>query len=77
MTTRNNFSKKFIFSLRYFLLENIKIALSNKETNKQPKYIFFIFIELIFVTIIALEEMNNKIKLKKRLRKKYFKESRI
>ena len=45
MITRNNFSKKFIFSLRYFLLENIKIALSNKETNKQPKYIFFIFIE--------------------------------
>ena len=39
--------------------------------------IFFIFIELIFVTIIALQEMNNEIKLKKILRKKYFKESRI
>ena len=45
MITRNNFSKKFIFSLRYFLLEKIKIALSNEETNKQPKYIFFIFSE--------------------------------
>ena len=39
--------------------------------------IFFIFIELIFVTITALQEMNNEIKLKKILRKKYFKESRI
>ena len=39
--------------------------------------IFFIFIELIFVTIIALQEINNEIKLKKILRKKYFKESRI
>ena len=39
--------------------------------------IFIIFIELIFVTIIALQEMNNEIKLKKILRKKYFKESRI
>ena len=37
----------------------------------------FILIELIFVTIIALQEMNNEIKLKKILRKKYFKESRI
>ena len=45
MITRNNFSKKFIFSLKYFLLEKIKIALSNEETNKQPKYIFFIFSE--------------------------------
>ena len=36
----------------------------------------FIFI-LIFATIIALQEMNNEIKLKKILRKKYFKESRI
>ena len=40
MITRNNFSKKFIFSLRYFLLKKIKIALSNEETNKQPKYTF-------------------------------------
>ena len=39
--------------------------------------IFFILIELIFETIIALQEMNNEIKLKKILRKKYFKESRI
>ena len=39
--------------------------------------LIFIFIELIFVTIIALQEMNNEIKLKKILRKKYFKESRI
>ncbi len=39
--------------------------------------IFFKFIELIFATIIALQEMNNEIKLKKILRKKYFKESRI
>jgi hypothetical protein len=45
MITRNNFSKKFIFSLKYFLLEKIKIALSNEEINKQPKYIFFIFSE--------------------------------
>ena len=37
----------------------------------------FIFIELIFATIIALQEINNEIKLKKILRKKYFKESRI
>ena len=37
--------------------------------------IFFIFIELIFVTIIALQEMNNEIKLKKILRKKRFKEN--
>ena len=37
----------------------------------------FILIELIFITIIALQEMNNEIKLKKILRKKYFKESRI
>ena len=37
----------------------------------------FILIELIFETIIALQEMNNEIKLKKILRKKYFKESRI
>ena len=37
--------------------------------------IFFIFIELIFVTIISLQEMNNEIKLKKKiLREKYFKE---
>ena len=27
--------------------------------------IFFIFIELIFVTIVALQEMNNEIKQKK------------
>ena len=40
MITRNNFSKKFIFSLKYFLLEKIKIALSNEETNKQLKYTF-------------------------------------
>jgi len=39
--------------------------------------LIFILIELIFVTIIALQEMNNEIKLKKILRKKYFKESRI
>ena len=45
MITRNNFSKKCIFSLKYFLLEKIKIALSDKETNKLPKYIFFIFSE--------------------------------
>ena len=45
MITRNNFSKKFIFSLRYFLLEKIKIALIDEKTNKQPKYIFFIFSE--------------------------------
>ena len=38
MITRNNFSKKFIFSLRYFLLEKIKIAPRNKETNRQAKY---------------------------------------
>ena len=36
--------------------------------------LIFILIELIFITIIALQEMNNEIKL---LRKKYFKESRI
>ena len=35
---RNNFSKKFTFSLIYFLLKKIKIALSNEKTNKQPKY---------------------------------------
>ena len=40
MITRNNFSKKFIFSPRYFLLKKIKIALSNEETNKQPNYTF-------------------------------------
>jgi len=45
MITRNNFSKKFIFLLKYFLLEKIKTALSNEETNKLPKYIFFIFSE--------------------------------
>ena len=45
MITRNIFSKKFIFQLRYFLLEKIKIALTNEETNKLPKYIFFIFSE--------------------------------
>ena len=39
--------------------------------------IFFIFIELAFVTIIILQEINNEIKLKKILGKKYFKESRI
>ena len=39
--------------------------------------LIFILIELIFITIIALQEMNNEIKLKKILRKKYFKESRI
>ena len=37
----------------------------------------FILIELIFATIIVLQEMNNEIKLRKILRKKYFKESRI
>jgi hypothetical protein len=45
MITRNNFSKKFIFLLRYFLLEKIKIAPIDEKTNKQPKYIFFIFSE--------------------------------
>ena len=45
MITRNNFSKKFTFSLRYFLLEKIKIVLIDEKTNKQPKYIFFIFSE--------------------------------
>ena len=39
--------------------------------------LIFILIFFIFVTIIALQEMNNEIKLKKILRKKYFKESRI
>ena len=39
--------------------------------------LIFIFIELIFATNISLQEMNNEIKLKKILRKKYFKESRI
>ena len=39
--------------------------------------IFFTFIELIFATIIALQEMNNEIKLKKILRTKYFKKSKI
>ena len=37
----------------------------------------FILIELIFVTIIALQEMHNEIKLKEILMKKYFKESGI
>ena len=41
------------------------------------KMLIFILIFFIFVTIIALQEMNNEIKLKKILRKKYFKESRI
>ena len=41
------------------------------------KMLIFILIFFIFVTIIALQEMNNEIKLKKILRKKYFKESII
>ena len=39
--------------------------------------LIFILIFFIFVTIIALQEMNNEIKLKKILWKKYFKESKI
>ena len=40
MVTINNFSKKFIFLLRNFLLKKIKIKLSNEESNKELKYTF-------------------------------------